>query len=126
MYHPRYDRSQERRMHRPQTGTLVRMLRGTLLVLTVVFWVAAASFVVLLVVPSLVGVDRAGLHLLSGITYLVVVLSSGAIAWIEFRGNPTQDAESGEWTNRMLFYGLVFALTFFMGFYYLPALYFAP
>jgi len=26
----------------------------------------------------------------------------------------------------MLFYGLVFALTLFVGFYYLPALFFAP
>jgi len=46
--------------------------------------------------------------------------------WIEFRSNPAEDAERGEWTSKMLFYGLVFALTLFVGFYYLPALFFAP
>jgi hypothetical protein len=79
----------------------------------------------LLVAPSFLGSIGAGLHLLSGVSYLVVV-SSGAIAWIEFRSNSTEDAERGEWTGKMFFYGLVFALTFFVGFYYLPALYFAP
>jgi hypothetical protein len=61
-----------------------------------------------------------------GISLLVVVVSSGAIAWAEFRSNPEEDAERGEWTNKMLFYGLVFAITFFVTFLYLPALYFAP
>ena len=113
-------------MHRPQQGTLVCILRGALLVLTVVFWTAAAIFVMLLVVPSFLGSIGAGLHLLTGVSYLVVVLSSVPIAWIEFRSNPTEGAERGEWTSKMLFYCLVFALTFFVGFYYLPALYFAP
>jgi hypothetical protein len=61
-----------------------------------------------------------------GISLLVVVVSSGAIAWAEFRSNPEEDAERGEWTNKMLFYGLVFAITFFVTLLYLPALYFAP
>jgi hypothetical protein len=82
--------------------------------------------VVLLAVPSFAGSNGVGLRLPSGVSYLVVVLSSGAILWIEFRSNPTEDTESGEWTNKMHFYGLVFALTLFVGFYYLPALYFAP
>ena len=126
MYHPRDDRGQERRIHHPQRSTLVRILRRALLVLTVLFWAAAVSFVVLLVVPSFVASTQAGLRLLTGVSYLVVVSSSGAIAWVEFRSNPTEDAERGEWTNKMLFYGLVFSLTLFVGFYYLPALYFAP
>ena len=112
-------------MHRSQQGAVVSILRGALLVLTVVFWAAAAVFVMLLVVPSFLGSIGAGLHLLAGVLYLVVMLSSGAIAWIEFRSTSREDPESGDWTGKMFFYGLVFALTFFVGFYYLPALYFA-
>ena len=100
-------------------------MRNTLPILTVVFWVAAAIFAVLLALTSFAESIGVGLRLLSGGSYLVVVLSSGAIVWIEFRSNPIEDAERGEWTNKMLFYGLVFALTLFVGFYYLPALYFA-
>jgi len=100
-------------------------MRSALPIVTVVFWVAAAIFVVLLAAPSFVGSFGMDLPLLTGISYLVVVLSSGAIVWIEFRSNPTEDAERGEWTSKMLVYGIVFALTLFVGFYYLPALYFA-
>jgi hypothetical protein len=120
MYRPQHDRGQEQRVHRSQQGSLYRIMRKALPVLTVVFWVAAATFAVLLVVFGV------SLPLLSGVSYLIVVLSSGAIVWIEFRSNPTEDAERGEWTSKMLFYGGVFALTLFVGFYYLPALYFAP
>jgi hypothetical protein len=100
-------------------------MRSALPVLTVVFWAAAAIFVVLLAVPSFIGSLGAWLSLLTGISLLVVVLSSGAIAWVEFRSNPTEDAERGEWTNKMLFYGLVFAITFFVAFLYWLSLYFA-
>ena len=126
MYRPQHDRGQEQRDPRPQQGLFFRSMRNALPILTVVFWVAAAIFVVILAVPTFVGSNGVGLRLLSGVSYLVVVLSSGAIVWIEFRSNPIEDAERGEWTNKMLFYGLVFALTLFVGFYYLPALYFAP
>jgi hypothetical protein len=120
MYRPRHNREQEQHVNRPQQGSFYRMMRNALPILKVVFWVSAATFAVLLVVFGV------SLPLLSGVSYLGVVLSSGAIVWIEFRSNPTEDAESGEWTSKMLFYGIVFALTFFVGFYYLPALYFAP
>jgi hypothetical protein len=40
------------------------------------------------------------------------------------RSNP--ESEGGEWTNKMLFYILVFCITFFVAFLYLPGLYFAP
>jgi hypothetical protein len=46
-----------------------------------------------------------------------------AIAWVEFGSNPAADAERGEWTNRMLFYGLVFAVTFFVAFLFWVSLY---
>ncbi len=53
------------------------------------------------------------------------MMCSGGIAWVEFRGNPVADTERGEWTNKMLFYALVFTITFFVAFLYLPTLYFA-
>jgi hypothetical protein len=127
MYHPQHDRDQEQRVHRShQQGSFFRRMRRALPVVTVVFWVAAAIFSVLLAVPSVAGSIGVDLPLLRGVSYLIVVMSSGAILWIEFASNPTEDAERGEWTSKMLFYGLVFALTLFVGFYYLPALYFAP
>jgi hypothetical protein len=43
-------------------------------------------------------------------------MSSGAIPWVEFRGNPEEDTERGEWTNKKLFHSLVFAGTFFVTF----------
>jgi hypothetical protein len=50
---------------------------------------------------------------------VAVVVCSGAIAWYEFRLNPMADTERGEWTGRQLFYGLVFTITFFVGFLYI-------
>ena len=57
----------------------------------------------------------------TGVSLLLVMLSSGGIAWSEFKSNPEADAERGEWTNKMLFYALVFAITFLVAFLYLPA-----
>jgi hypothetical protein len=62
---------------------------------------------------------------MTGISLLFVVMSSGAIAWVEFRSNPNEHAERGEWMNMMLLYSLVFALTFFVSFLYWVSLYFA-
>jgi len=53
------------------------------------------------------------------------MLSSGAIAWSEFKSNAEVEAERGEWTNKMLFYALVFTITFLVAFLALPGLYFA-
>jgi hypothetical protein len=123
MYHPQHDRGQEQRMHRTEQGHFVR---AALRVLTAVFWVAAPIFVVLIAVSAFTNSIGALQSLITGISLLFVVLSSGAITWVEFRSNPLDDAERGEWTNKMLFYGLVFGMTFFVAFLYLPALYFAP
>ena len=125
MYHSQHDRGQEQRRHLPQQSTFFRSMRSALPVLTVVFWVAAAILVVLFAVPSFIGSIGPWLHWITGITLLVVTLSSGAIAWVEFKSNPSEDAERGEWTNKMLFYGLVFAITFFVAFLYWLSLYFA-
>jgi len=105
-------------MHRSQQSALFRSVRNALPILTVVFWVAAAVVVVLFAVPSFIGSIGVWLHLLTGISLLVVVVSSGALAWVEFKSNPSEEAERGEWTNKMLFYGLVFAVTFFVAFLY--------
>ena len=123
MYHPQHDREQEQRTHRPEQA---HFIRTALPVLTVVFWVAASICVATIAMSSFTESMGAWLSWIIGISLLVVVVTSAAIAWAEFRSNPTEDAEGGEWTNRMLFYGLVFAITFFVTFLYLPALYFAP
>ena len=127
MYRPQHDRGQEQRTHRPQQSNLMRSaLRVLLHVLTVVFWVAAPIFVVLIAVSAFTERIGAWQSLATGISLLVVVLSSGAIAWVEFKSNPMDDAERGEWTNKMLFYGIVFGIAFAVAALYLPALYFAP
>jgi hypothetical protein len=125
MYRPQHDREQEPRVHRQQQGSLFRRMSEALPMLTVVFWVAAAVLVLLFAVQSFVGGIGPWLRWMTGLTLLVVVLSSGAIAWVGFKSNPSEDAERGEWTNKMLLYGLVFAVTFFVAFLYLPALYFS-
>jgi hypothetical protein len=85
-------------------------------ILNVVFWVAAPILVL-----SLFFLD---VPVVIAILMVVVVVCSGAIAWYEFRLNPMADTERGEWTNRQLFYGLVFAITFFVAFLYVLALVF--
>ena len=80
-------------------------------VLNVVFWVAAA-----LLVASLVLLDA---PVVNAILMVAVVVSSGALAWYEFRLNPMADTERGEWTGRQLFYGLVFTISFFVAFLYI-------
>jgi hypothetical protein len=100
-------------------------MRQALPLLTGVFWVAVALLVVLFAVPSFAGNSGVLLRLLTGMALLVVAASSGAIAWVEFGSNPAEDAEHGEWTNRMLFYGLAFAIAFFVAFLYWVSLYFA-
>lgn len=126
MYHSQHDRDQEQRMHPSrQQGSFFRRMRRALPVVTVVFWVTAAILVVLFAVPSFIGSIGPWLHWITGITLLVVTLSSGAIAWVEFKSNPSEDAERGEWTNKMLFYGLVFAGAFFVAFLYWLTIYFS-
>ena len=113
MYRPKQGREQGRGTHRPEQG---QFMRTALPVLTVVFWVAASICVVMIAVYAFTQSMGAWLSWMTGISLLVVVVRSGAIAWVEFRSNPKEDAERGEWTNKMLFYGLVFAITFFVAF----------
>jgi FtsH-binding integral membrane protein len=123
MYHPKPGREQqEHRAHREEQSQFIRTV---LPALTVVFWVAAAVCVVVVAVYAYTQSMGTWLSWMTGISLLAVTASSGALAWIEFRGNPKEDAERGEWTNKMLFYGLVFAGTFFVAFLYWASLFFA-
>jgi FtsH-binding integral membrane protein len=122
MYRPKQGREQEQRAHRQEQSQFIRTV---LPMLTVVFWVAAAICVVMIAVYASTQSMGTWLSWMTGISLLVVTVSSGVIAWIEFRSNPKEDAERGEWTNRMLFYGLVFAGTFFVAYLYWASLYFA-
>ena len=87
------------------------MVEEVVRVLNVFFWVAAA-----LLVASLVFLAA---PVVNAILMVAVVVSSGALAWYEFRLNPLADTERGEWTGRQLFYGLVFTITFFVAFLYI-------
>ena len=78
--------------------------------LNVAFWVVAA-----LLVASLLFLDA---PIVNAVLLLAVVVCSGALALYEFRLNPLDDTERGEWTGRQLFYALVFTVTFFVGFLY--------
>jgi hypothetical protein len=62
----------------------------------------------------------------TGISLLLVAVSSGILTWMESRNNPLNEAERGEWTNKMLFYGLACVFSVIVVCLYLPALYFAP
>jgi hypothetical protein len=78
--------------------------------LNVAFWVVAA-----LLVASLLFLDA---PIVNAVLLLAVVVCSGAIALYEFRLNPLDDTERGEWTGRQLFYALVFTISFFVAFLY--------
>ena len=90
-------------------------------ILNVVFWVAAGLFVASLALPNFtIGLlGDGGAQVASAVLIAAVVVCSGAIAWYEFRLNPMADTERGEWTGRQLFYGLVFTITFFVGFLFI-------
>ena len=122
MYHPEQGKEQERPIRHSEQGNY---MPTALRVLTVVFWVAASIFVLVIAASRITGSVGAWLSWTTGISLLLVMLCSGAITWAEFRSNPAADSEQGEWTNKMLFYALVFAITFFVAFLYLPGLYFA-
>jgi hypothetical protein len=123
MYRPKQNEQQEHRVVRPERR---RSLKVAGLVLTVVFWVAALIFVGLMVWYAFTGIVETAVSRSTGISLLVVTVTSGAITWIELRNNPLDDTERGEWTNKMLFYGLACVFSFIVACLYLPALYFAP
>jgi hypothetical protein len=99
-------------------------------ILTAIFWVAAPLLVASLVVAFLsydfvVGLlSEEGLEVVNAVMMGTVVVCSGLIAWQEFRANPAEEAEYGEWTGRMAFYATVFGITLFMSFFFVPMVFF--
>ena len=101
-------------------------------ILGAIFWVAAPVFVAMVVVSwldyglleGLLG--DGGMRFVSGVLVGVVLICSGLIAWYEFRANPLEEAsEYGEWTGRMTFYAIVFGITLFLAFFFIPSVFFA-
>src|SRR3712207_2675736 len=99
-------------------------------IVTAIFWVSvsllvASLFVAFLSYDFLVGLfSDEGLEVFNAVLMGTVMVSSGLIAWQEFRANPAEEAEYGEWTGRMAFYATVFGITLFMSFYFVPLAYF--
>jgi hypothetical protein len=80
-------------------------------VLDVVFWITAAALV-----GALLFLEEPGV---TAVLMAVLVACSGVLALYEFRLNPLSETERGEWTGRQLFYGVVFAISFFVAFIYI-------
>jgi hypothetical protein len=99
-------------------------------ILTAIFWVAASLLVASLVVAWLsynfmVGLlSDKGLGVVNAVLMGTVVVCFGLIAWYEFRANPAEEAEYGEWTGRMTFYAIVFGITLFLSFYFVTVVFF--
>jgi hypothetical protein len=69
--------------------------------------------------------SQEGLEVVYAVLMGIVVVCSGLITWQEFRANPAEEAEYGEWTGRMMFYASVFGITLFMSFYFVPMVFFS-
>jgi di/tricarboxylate transporter len=123
MYHPRQGRRREQEVHRRERN---RYLDAVLPAVTVVFWISALTFVGLMVLYAVTKNIGTVSTWATGISLSLIAVSSGAITWIELRNNPLDDTERGEWTNKMLFYGIACVFSFIVACLYLPALYFAP
>ncbi len=100
-------------------------------ILTAIFWVVAPLLIASLFVASLsydfmVGLlSDKGLGVVNAVLMGTVMVCSGLIALYEFRANPAEEgSEYGEWTGRMTFYAIVFGITLFMSFYFVPVAYF--
>ncbi|CAN5549476.1 hypothetical protein BH24ACT22_BH24ACT22_13810 [soil metagenome] len=107
------------------------MMEKTLRILRVVFLISAPLFG-LLIVLSWIGYDALIEFLgpeyfvrFAGTLILTVLLSSGILLWNEWRNNPVEETEHGEWSGNQFLYATVFAVTFFISAFYLPALYFS-
>lgn len=91
-------------------------------VLSVVFWVDAALAVLWVGFDVWSGVDLARAFGGAGASFVytlllgVMALCSGLIMLHEWRNNPMEESEYGEWTGRQLFHSIVFAIAFFLGF----------
>jgi hypothetical protein len=99
--------------------------------LTLVFWTVVALLVAWVVlnavahslVEGLFG--RSGARLVQTGLIGAVAACSGLLAWLEFRSNPVEEGEYGNWTGRALLYAIFFAISFFVFFPSLLNWYFA-
>ena len=123
MYHPQQGRRQDQDVPRRER---IRFLDAVLPVFTVIFWASALTFVGLMALYAVTKSVGTASTWAAGISLSLIAVSSGAITWIELRNNPLDDTERGEWTNKMLFYGLACVFSVIIAGLYLPALYFAP
>jgi hypothetical protein len=123
MYRPRQGRRRDQNAPRRERN---RLLDAVLPLFTVVFWASALTFVGLMALYAVTKSVGTASTWAAGISLSLIAVSSGAMTWIELRNNPLDDTERGEWSNKMLFYGLACVFSFIVACLYLPALYFAP
>jgi hypothetical protein len=122
MYRPKQGRGRRESVRAPRRRNPLAAVR---LPLTVVFWASALIFVALMALYAWTKSVGMASSWAAGISLALMTLSSGAITWIELGNNPLDDTERGEWSNQMLFYGLMCVFSFLVACLYLPALYFA-
>jgi hypothetical protein len=123
MYRPRQGRERDQDVRRRERN---RFLDAVMPAFTVVFWASALAFVGLMILYAITKSVGTASTWAAGISLSLIVVSSAAITLIELRNNPLDDTERGEWTNKMLFYGIACVFSFIVACLYLPALYFAP
>lgn len=105
-------------------GVVIRTLR-------VVFYISAPLFAVVVALSwfsydALVGfLGPAYFVRLAGALIGAVLVSSGLLMWNEWRKNPVEETDRGEWTGNQLLYSIAFAIAVIISVYYLPALIFS-
>lgn len=96
--------------------------------LTITFWLSVAATLTWLSLSSTSLGDAFSIgNSQTVFTLLTVTIAtcSGLILWCEWRNDPADQSEYGEWTNKQLFYAIVFAISFFVGFISLVSWYFS-
>lgn len=92
-------------------------------------WVSVSAFIALTALsawsdPLVVGLlGEEGYIRLAGALVALALLCSGPLLWREWRRNPVEETERGEWTGKELLYAIVFCIALFISFWYLPAAY---
>lgn len=105
-------------------GTIVRILRVVLMITVPLF----ALLVALSWINYDFMVDTLGpayFIRVADVLIATVLLSSGVLLLREWRNNPVEETERGEWTSSQLIYSIVFAIILFVSAYFLPALFFS-